>query len=321
MESKLFLLVAFVLLFGDITASKEPAHHHKDHLGNTEHDVNFDRKVLLQDAEERMEEALSKLTSSEQKERLKKLVEKKIDLNHDGFVSWKELEEWTLKAFNEFETEETREEFPLLDVDDDGNVTWEEFVSFTYGSDFNEDFEEFKRPDSEAWKSFVESYKHNKKMFEAADQQEPMKSLDKFEYIAFKHPRFTRKTRDVFIDDVLQKSDLNQDGGIDLKEFLAHYQKNSDGEDPDWTIVETDKFKEELDVNHDNLLTGNEIMNWMASDNIEEAREEADHLISECDTNGDSKLTINEILSNKELWMESDATDYGKRLVRIHDEF
>ena len=63
-----------------------------------------------------------------------------------------------------------------------------------------------------------------------------------------------------------------------------------------------------------NILIDDEIVNWMASDNIEESEEEANHIISECDTDGDEKLSVEEIINNKDLWLESDVTDYGQML-------
>ena len=192
-------------------------------------------------------------------------------------------------------------------------MTWEEHVTATYGKDFDEE----DLFDSDDMNKFLMSHELNKRLFHAADQDNNT-MLNQFEYVAFKHPRFLEATKKIFVESVLNDTDLNRDGKIDLEEFLAENGKTQ-GDNPDWEIVETDKFQEELDSNRDGFLVGNEIMNWMASNNIEESQEETDHIISECDTNGDSKLSVDEILSNKELWLESDVTDYGQWLAR-HDE-
>ena len=47
---------------------------------------------------------------------------------------------------------------------------------------------------------------------------------------------------------------------------------------------------------------------------------EAKHLIYESDTDGDSKLSKDEILANYDLFVGSQATDFGEALTR-HDEF
>lgn len=67
--------------------------------------------------------------------------------------------------------------------------------------------------------------------------------------------------------------------------------------------------------------SGDEILDWIAPSNAESANEEAEHLMDECDENKDGRLTSDEILQNHDLWLESDATDYGQQLLKNHDEF
>lgn len=42
------------------------------------------------------------------------------------------------------------------------------------------------------------------------------------------------------------------------------------------------------------------------------------HLIDEMDLNGDKKLSEEEILENQDLFLTSEATDYGRQL---HDDY
>jgi hypothetical protein len=58
----------------------------------------------------------------------------------------------------------------------------------------------------------------------------------------------------------------------------------------------------------------------MGPDNTEIAIEEAEHLIEMCDENGDGFLSKNEIMDNHELWLDSDATEYGQQLRYAHEE-
>jgi len=39
-----------------------------------------------------------------------------------------------------------------------------------------------------------------------------------------------------------------------------------------------------------------------------------------CDENGDGVLSKNEIMDNHELWLDSDATEYGQQLRYAHEE-
>jgi len=230
-----------------------------------------------------------------------------------------ELEAWTLKALDDFETEDTRGEFSGVDSDGDGFVTWGEYSSESYGDDFTEDSEDFRNPETDEWREFAKDFKRDKALFQAADHDQDGK-LDKQEFIHLKHPRMHPATKVVFLEYILSSSDADKDGAISLTEFLGENKKNADAGDPEWEIVEKDKFNEELDKDRDGLLRGDEVVQWIASNNKEEAAEETDHLIGECDTNGDGKLSVSEVLNNHELWLESDATDYGRHLLQRHDE-
>nr|CAB3265500.1 reticulocalbin-2-like [Phallusia mammillata] len=319
MSRAIFALVLILCGLFCASHSKMVPNEKSHHVGD-EHNPQFDKEVLFSDDDEEDDDnAVFNLPLGEQKAKLKNLVEKKIDANQDGFVDRSELEAWALKAINRFEIEYVKEDFPSIDSNKDGLISWEEYMSDTYGDNFKEI--EFGDPNSESeeWKSIVSSYNKDETMFKAADQDKD-NNLDMSEFISFKHPRLTPQTREVLVEHSLTSSDTDKDGAISLDEFLGNYRKKENGEQPDWIAMEVDKFKYDFDLDGDGKLTGEEIIRWVASDNSVEASEEADHLIGECDTNADSKLTVSEILNNHELWLESDATDYGKQLLQNHDE-
>ena len=39
-----------------------------------------------------------------------------------------------------------------------------------------------------------------------------------------------------------------------------------------------------------------------------------------CDANSDGRLTVDELLDNHDIWVDSDATEYGQQLKYVHDE-
>jgi len=45
-----------------------------------------------------------------------------------------------------------------------------------------------------------------------------------------------------------------------------------------------------------------------------------DHIIEMSDEDGDGLLTVEEVLSNHDLWVDSDATQFGQQLRYAHDE-
>ena len=48
------------------------------------------------------------------------------------------------------------------------------------------------------------------------------------------------------------------------------------------------------------------------------AEEEVEHLFTECDVDGDDLLSFEEVLNRHEVFVGSEATDYGDHLHNIH---
>ena len=53
------------------------------------------------------------------------------------------------------------------------------------------------------------------------------------------------------------------------------------------------------------------------TDNLEEAEEEAEHLLEQGDGNEDGKLSEDEIVDKHEMFVGSQVTDYGRHLHYI----
>lgn len=63
-----------------------------------------------------------------------------------------------------------------------------------------------------------------------------------------------------------------------------------------------------------------QVRNWIIPDDYNHSEAEAKHLIYEADSDGDQELTKEEILEKYDVFVGSQATDFGEALVR-HDEF
>lgn len=59
---------------------------------------------------------------------------------------------------------------------------------------------------------------------------------------------------------------------------------------------------------------------WIFPEGFDPAEAEARHLLFESDSDGDQELTKDEILDKYDLFVGSQATDFGEALTR-HDEF
>ena len=115
--------------------------------------------------------------------------------------------------------------------------------------------------------------------------------------------------------DLLQ--DKNNDGKIDFQEYVGDRAKD---QNKDWLMQEKERFDADLDKNKDGFLDDAEILAWVIPDNEEIASDEVNHLFAGADEDVDGVLSVAEILKNHELFVGSEATDYGEHLHRDIDE-
>ena len=59
---------------------------------------------------------------------------------------------------------------------------------------------------------------------------------------------------------------------------------------------------------------------WIIPPDFDHSEAEAKHLVQESDSDGDGQLTKDEIINKYDLFVGSQATDFGEALNR-HDEF
>uniref|UniRef100_A0A8B9BD82 Reticulocalbin 2 n=1 Tax=Anser brachyrhynchus TaxID=132585 RepID=A0A8B9BD82_9AVES len=156
-----------------------------------------------------------------------------------------------------------------------------------------------------------------KKRFEKANRDD-VPDLNVDEFIAFEHPEEVEYMTDFVIQEALEEHDKDGDGFVNLEEFLGDYRRDPTArEDPEWILVEKDRFVNDYDKDNDGKLSPQELLSWIVPNNQGIAQEEALHLIEEMDLNDDKKLSEAEVLKNQDLFLNSEATDYGRQL---HDE-
>ena len=136
---------------------------------------------------------------------------------------------------------------------------------------------------------------------------------------------------------VLKEKDTDKNGELSFQEYVGVRGKDKD---KDWLGEEKDRFDNELDTNKDNVLTKEEIMAWIIPSNEDIAKEEVtrytynwdfkpfsypnfessqvDHLFAGADEDMNEFLTFEEVIKNHELFVGSEATDYGEHLTKLH---
>lgn len=98
------------------------------------------------------------------------------------------------------------------------------------------------------------------------------------------------------------------------------YSEEPGEEEPAWVQTERQQFREFRDLNKDGRLDGSEVGYWVLPPSQDQPLVEANHLLHESDTDKDGRLSKAEILSNWNMFVGSQATNYGEDLTRHHDE-
>lgn len=284
---------------------------HAHNSGGEDHKDHFDHEAILGSKKEA--EEFDDLPPEEAKRRLGVLLTK-MDRNGDQNIDRNELYAWILRSFKSLSEEDSKDRFEEADEDEDGFVAWEEYKSEEY--DFDEEDVDSNDPDLLEELKMVEEDKY---LFNAADLDNDGK-LSVTEFLSFSHPEEDVNMRPHVLDQVLSSKDIDGDGVLSFQEYIG---ERGSGKDKEWLVTEKDRFDEELDKNGDNHLSQEEILAWIIPSNEEIATDEVDHLFSGADEDVDGQLTFSEILNNHDLFVGSEATDYGDHLhnlERFEDE-
>ncbi|CAD6228577.1 GSCOCG00006442001-RA-CDS [Cotesia congregata] len=269
-----------------------------DHYVDGEHHNEFDHEAILGSVKEA--EEFDKLPAAESKKRLRILLDK-IDLNGDQFIERHELKAWILRSFSMLTEEESKDRLEDADSNEDGRITWEEILHDTYGSD----------PEDLAIDEKLVS--DDKATFDMADQDKDG-FLNTQEFKAYTHPEETPRMFPFLLEQALDEKDTDKDGFISFQEFIGVKAKN---ENKEWLLVEKDKFDHEHDKNGDGKLDSTEILAWLVPSNEDLATDEVDHLFAASDDDHDNRLSFEEILEHHDVFVGSEATDYGDYLHDI----
>lgn len=277
-----------------------------------EHHNEFDHEAILGSVKEA--EEYDSLPPEESKRRLGLLVQK-MDLNSDGFVDRHELKAWILRSFRKLSEEEAEDRFEDLDENTDDKISWEEYIKDVYGMD-QEDGTRRNTIDEGEEAKLMED---DRQLFHAADlDKDGFLSMD--EHAKFHSPEEHAEMLPIILQQNLRDRDLNNDGRIDFQEYIGDSGKLHDKE---WLLSEKDKFDTDFDKDHDGYLNHNEILSWIVPSSDEIAIDEVNHLFVASDDDHDDRLSYKEIVDKYDIFVGSEATDYGDHLQNIeefHDE-
>jgi len=310
----IFALLGSTLASAIPTHDEDPAHKRTfdkelsdtDHFDEgQEHNFDYDHEAFLGREEAR---TFDDLSPEESKEKLG-LIYEKIDFDKDGLVSEHELQEWIQKVQNRYTMEDTNRQWEDQELaKEDNSLSWEAYRKHTYG--YLEDEEDY-----------AEMLERDKRRWSKADSDADDK-LTKEEFSHFLHPEDAPHMRDIVIDETVEDIDKNGDGQISLEEYIEDMWPASDAdeEEPDWVRTERDQFATFRDINKDGVMDRKEVEEWILPPDYDHTEAEARHLVYESDMDGDKLLSKEEVLDKYDLFVGSQATDFGEALTR-HDEF
>lgn len=164
--------------------------------------------------------------------------------------------------------EEANDRFDDIDEDHDDRITWHEYIKDTYSMDA-EDLPNLKLVADDHSNRIITGNEENRliqedlTLFKSADKNADG-SLTRDEFVMFVSPEEFPEMLPVILNQTLHDKDTSRDGKIDFQEFVGDAAKEHDKE---WLIAEKERFDNELDVDKDGLLSGNEILSWVVPSN------------------------------------------------------
>eukprot|EP00058_Branchiostoma_floridae_P005454 XP_002590942.1 hypothetical protein BRAFLDRAFT_101089 [Branchiostoma floridae] len=268
----------------------------QDHYGDN-HNSDYDHEAFLgEDAH-----TFDQLDPEESKKRLGDMVDK-IDKDQDGF--------------KKYILEDVERQWSSHDLNRDDKIHWDEYKNTTYG--FMSPEEELEDDEDDGY-NIKDMVKRDLRRWETADSDDD-KHLTKEEFQSFLHPEDVEHMKDIVVQETLEDIDKDGDGTISLEEYIGDMWTGDDKEEPDWVKSEREQFGTFRDKNGDGKMDKDEVRDWIIPPDYDHADAESKHLIFESDVDKDQKLTKQEIVDKYDLFVGSQATDFGEALVR-HDEF
>ncbi|XP_053978864.1 calumenin [Hylaeus volcanicus] len=323
---QIFMLLQILIGFSVLaTAIPKPENEHKsrvinkepseeEHYINSQHNAAYDHEAFLGEEAKTFDQ----LTPEESTRRLGIIVDK-IDKDKDGYVTGEELKDWILYTQRRYIRDNVERQWKSHNPEEKEKLPWTEYMGMVYGDMDEHEAENHEKSKDNSF-SYVAMLKKDRRRWSAADLDGD-DALTKEEFAAFLHAEEADHMKDVVVLETMEDIDKDGDGKISLSEYIGDMYEGVEGEEePEWVKNEKEQFSMYRDKDGDGFLDFDEVKTWIIPADFDHAEAESRHLIFEADTDADQKLTKEEILEKYDIFVGSQATDFGEALAR-HDEF
>merc|ERR1712038_1746132 len=172
-----------------------------------------------------------------------KIIEK-MDVNKDKFIDKVELIRWTMKALQSMDAREIASDFEQADDDEDGLISFDEYVKNIFGIDDHENIDG-RIDDSYELQDFNRQFHREEARWAAADANNDGK-LTPEEYEMFYFPSSQEGFIETALVEALPRVDTNGDGKLDKDEYMNDFKTPWAGNE-EWISNEKETF-EDLDL-------------------------------------------------------------------------
>jgi len=212
------------------------------------------------------------------------VIFQKVDVDGNNQLDKDEMHDWMHKLERHIMNREVNEHYGKYDLDHNGQLTEDELITAQNLSGRTP--EEEKEMNSEI------------ERFRAADEDNDLE-LTREEFFAFLYPRNYQRTKYLYVREIMDGIDTDNDNVLTFDEFLL--TKGLDVEDES----EQNKVQLELerrsfdlkDVNLNGALEGSELETFINPPNVNWYESEVAHLIQKCDRNDDKLISKIEMIN------------------------
>uniref|UniRef100_U5EW90 Reticulocalbin-3 n=1 Tax=Corethrella appendiculata TaxID=1370023 RepID=U5EW90_9DIPT len=288
---------------------------HSQHYENELHNKQYDHEAFLG---EEQAKTFDQLEPEESRRRLGIIVDK-IDTDKDNFVNLAELKAWIQFTQKRYINEDVDRQWRQHNPENNEQIHWDAYRKNVYGFLDEMDPKDLEREDENF--SYKAMLTRDRRRWSIADRNGD-DLLTREEFTDFLHPEESPYMRDIVVTETLEDIDKNDDGKVSIDEYIGDMYRvaENDEEEPEWVKNEREVFGTFRDKDKDGFLSHDEVKEWITPQDFDHADAEARHLIYEADSDADEKLTKDEVLDKYDLFVGSQALDFGEALTR-HDEF